>query len=123
LCLEPSEPKPPGLLHKGYLSIAGTGVQKWCLDRGYTFNADDARRAMDIDWMTRAELSQAIPPAYAEFIGLAALRHLGFEPRHDRRENFLDRTQSGRAGRGGSPDPRLDARMSDSRPHHVHELM
>lgn len=30
-------------------------------------------RAMGIDWMSRAELSQAIPPAYSEFIGRAAL--------------------------------------------------
>lgn len=28
-----------------------------------------ARKAMDIDWMNRSELSQAIPPAYTEYIG------------------------------------------------------
>jgi len=28
-----------------------------------------ARDAMGIDWMTKAELNEAIPPAYAEFIG------------------------------------------------------
>ena len=31
------------------------------------------RRVMGIDWMTRDELAQAIPPSYAEFIGKAAL--------------------------------------------------
>lgn len=36
---------------------------------GHDFNAKDARSAMDIDWMTRGELSEAIPPAYTEFIG------------------------------------------------------
>jgi DNA (cytosine-5)-methyltransferase 1 len=29
----------------------------------------EGRKAMDIDWMTRGELSQAIPPAYTEWIG------------------------------------------------------
>lgn len=28
--------------------------------------------AMGCDWMTRKEVSQAIPPAYGEFIGKAA---------------------------------------------------
>jgi hypothetical protein len=31
------------------------------------------RRAMGIDWMTRHELTQAIPPAYSEFIARAAI--------------------------------------------------
>lgn len=34
-----------------------------------TFSADEARRAMGIDWMTMAGLSQAIPPAYTRFLG------------------------------------------------------
>jgi DNA (cytosine-5)-methyltransferase 1 len=33
----------------------------------------DARAVMGINWMTSAEISQAIPPAYTEFIGHALL--------------------------------------------------
>lgn len=32
--------------------------------------------AMGIDWMTGAELSQAIPPCYSEYIGKQAIAHL-----------------------------------------------
>lgn len=35
------------------------------------------RQAMDIPWMIRDEIRKAIPPAYSEFIGRAALRHMG----------------------------------------------
>jgi DNA (cytosine-5)-methyltransferase 1 len=37
---------------------------------------DAGRAAMGIDWMTRRELSQAIPPAYTEYIGAQLLRVL-----------------------------------------------
>ena len=33
------------------------------------FTVEDARAAMGIDWMTLAELCQAIPPAYTKWIG------------------------------------------------------
>jgi len=36
---------------------------------GHFSNVPYARRAMGIDWMTQAELAQAIPPVYTEFIG------------------------------------------------------
>ncbi len=38
-----------------------------------TFSIDDALAAMGIDWMTMTTLSQAIPPAYSEFIAKQVL--------------------------------------------------
>lgn len=40
------------------------------------FTTEQARIAMGIDWMTLAELCQAIPPAYTRFIGAHLLAHL-----------------------------------------------
>ncbi len=35
-----------------------------------------ARQAMGIDWMTKGEINESIPPAYTEFVGLQMLRHM-----------------------------------------------
>lgn len=41
---------------------------------------------MGIDWMTRDELSESIPPAYSEFIGRAALAALPENPADQRKK-------------------------------------
>lgn len=48
---------------RGFISVAGVG------GFGFPGGFDYAKAAMGIDWMSRAELSQAIPPAYTEWIG------------------------------------------------------
>ena len=43
---------------------------------GHNFQARSGRIAMQIDWMTRDEMAQAIPPAYTEWIGKQIIRNL-----------------------------------------------
>ena len=45
------------------------GVEEW-------------REIMGIDWMTRDEIAQAIPPCYAEFIGKLLMLAIGRMPEH-----------------------------------------
>ena len=58
---------------EGYYSVAGNGGRwkSWgTVKRNVSKGTRDQwRQAMGIDWMTRKELTQAIPPAYTEWIG------------------------------------------------------
>lgn len=54
------------------IGVYGEGVRdsRRKLDKGVPdFTIEQGREAMGIDWMTTAELSQAIPPAYTEWLG------------------------------------------------------
>ena len=65
--MQQSKKDPEAFLQKSaYCSVAGNGADGW------SCRVADWRKAMGIDWMTRGEIKQAIPPAYTEFIG----RHL-----------------------------------------------
>ena len=44
---------------------------------GHNFQAASGRIALQIDWMTRDEMAQSIPPAYTEYIGKQLMAVLG----------------------------------------------
>lgn len=60
----------PSCNHNGLaIGVYGHGSAGWLGQRMRTAKVAEARVLMDMDWMTRDELSQAIPWAYTHFIG------------------------------------------------------
>jgi hypothetical protein len=51
------------------VTVSGHGSQGWEYKAGTHCGQANRERAMGIDWMNRAELAQAIPPAFTEYIG------------------------------------------------------
>lgn len=78
--------EPQGMRKRRAMSVTGSTPQT-NVERNIsreTFTVDDARAAMGIAWMSMKYLSQAIPPAYGQFIGERALAHLaGKQPPAD----------------------------------------
>lgn len=68
-------PQPDEPLHLWPLAKMGRvpGPAEFMHVVGHFSGVSQAREAMGIDWMTRDELAQAIPPAYTKYVGTAAL--------------------------------------------------
>ena len=66
--------------HHGHaISIAGHGTPQWMRAKTGHVGVAEWRQVMQIDWMRREELTEAVPPAYTEHVGTHLLDHLTAE--------------------------------------------
>lgn len=64
-------PPHPKCLHSEYLTVNGYSWRERA-----RYRKDAWGKAMGIDWMNGKELSQAIPPAYSEFLGKQLIQYI-----------------------------------------------
>ncbi|KKM60879.1 hypothetical protein LCGC14_1537420 [marine sediment metagenome] len=62
--------------HPATVGVYGGAGGQSIRDGTQQFSTDQRREAMGIDWMSGDELSQAIPPAYSEYIGTQLMKVL-----------------------------------------------
>ncbi len=60
----------------GTAPVLISGTHRRTYEPRYEYSKKESAHAADIDWMTRAELDKAIPPAYTEYLGRQLLAHL-----------------------------------------------
>jgi len=67
---------------RGYtIGVYGQGTNNWHRQKfGRCLSRNEMKFAMDIDWMSHHELTQAIPPAYTEFVGRQLIQALARRP-------------------------------------------
>lgn len=77
---QPAHAKHAGTVTDGtYVGVYGQGGAMWAdkaktRRRAGSRRTEDWRAAMEIEWMERGELTQAVPPAYTAYIGTELLR-------------------------------------------------
>lgn len=78
-CAHHLQPEPVDVTGTGGPSQRRPGQRRGMYVHRKPRNIAHAREVMGIEWMTRKELSQAIPPAYTEYIGFYLLAALPAE--------------------------------------------
>lgn len=62
---------------KDSVGVFGNGTPQWFRKKhGRNARLSEWKEAMGIDWMTRDELAEAIPPAYTEYLGKQMIEQL-----------------------------------------------